>query len=75
MKPIRIVQKPENGRLVIEVPEELRDKNVEITLVARPEEPPLTDEQAEKRAEIIRRMRGQSKGAIYFPTRYDVYNQ
>jgi hypothetical protein len=75
MKPIRIVQKPQNGRLVIEVPEELRDQNVEITLVARPEEAPLTDEQAARRAEIIRQMRGQSKDSTYVPNRYDVYNQ
>lgn len=79
MKPIRIVQKPENGRLVIEVPEEIRDETLVVTVEPLPEERPderrLTAEQVAERIRIFEQFRGRLKNSNYPYDRYDVYNQ
>lgn|GEM_PF-1391310 len=79
MNAIQVIQKPENGQLVIDVPDELRDETLVVTFEPLPKEktdqPPLTDEEVAKRVEIFNQVRGRSKDSTYPYNKYDVYNQ
>lgn len=73
MNTLRIVQKPEHGRLVIDLPEELANQEVEITV--KPLHQLKTESEIKTELAEVRKLWGIGKDSSFNPTEEDYYHQ
>lgn len=67
MAAIRLIQKPENGKLIITVPDDMRDETMIIELWPAHEE--------QDRGSVMHTRKGRLQDRTYPTDKYDVYNQ
>lgn len=76
MEILEITQKPVDGKVVINVPESMREKDLKVIVVAKDEEHERwADLPPEKRIEILKKYTGSAKFPNVVTSKYDVYNQ
>ncbi len=76
MEILEITQKPVDGKVVIDVPETMREKDLRVIVVANGEkQEKWADLPPEKRIEILKKYTGSAKYPNVETSKYDVYNQ
>lgn len=76
MEVLEITQKPVNGKVVIDVPETMRGKDLKVIVVAKDEtHERWADLPPEKRIEILKKYTGSAKFPNVETSKYNVYNQ
>lgn len=80
MTAYKIIQKPKDGRITIEVPEELQDQTLVITFEPETQNTPALDEsklseEGRRRLAILRQFKGIFPKDGYEPTETEWYEQ
>lgn len=76
MEILEITQKPVDGKVVIDVPETMRDKDLKVIVVAKDQKNERwADLPPEKRIEVLKKYTGSAKYPDVETSKYDVYNQ